>query len=780
MRPRDLEALGYEAVLGHLADFASSPGGKEACRALRPAGERQAAAAALEATWQCLRLIEREGPIPLGEFPDIRSSISRARHEGFVLDGKSLVEIRAVLQAAHGVRLFLQRHARDLARLADLPQRLVSPASLRATLERTLDADGAVTDDASDELADVRHTLRRLRERLTRRLEQMLSRPGMEGLLSDRYITVRNNRFVIPVKTAAAARIGGIVQDRSISGETTFIEPLFAVEMNNELLIAEREEERLVRRVLADLTAVVRAEADTVQGVYGALVEIDALHARARFAQSYNCTLPELGEDIDLRRARHPGLMIAGRPVVPIDLVLPRGKRLLVISGPNTGGKTVALKTLGLLALMSQSGMLVPVAEGSRLPCFDAVYADLGDEQSIERNLSTFSAHIVNLIDIMERLRPGFLVLLDEPGVGTDPEEGAALGIGVIRFLARSGGYVAATTHFTALKVFALTDESCVTAAVEIDLESMSPRYNLVYHSVGESMALPIARRLGLPGAVLQAAETAMGEDSRALSAAMERLEIARRRYEERMTALAERERASEEARRESAALLAELRARRQRHWAEELRQARAFVREVRERGRQMLAQIEAGRARKRDLDRLVRNELSTIGRQECGAPQEDAQPSGPPEPGDAIRVGNTGIRGELLSIQGDRAWIQRGSMRFEVPARDLRRERNASRRQNLETVTIHRDAPSEETASEIHLVGLRARDALAELDSFLDRAVHRGLASVRIVHGIGSGALRRAVADYLSASPYCVDFRPGEPGEGGSGVTVATLVEMA
>jgi DNA mismatch repair protein MutS2 len=774
VRQRDLKALEFEVVVNRVADFAVSPGGKEACRSLSPTPNRELAAAMLESTWQCLRLIEQSGLIPLGEFPDIRASVNRAAHEGFVLDGKSLVDIRTVMQTARAVQVFLHKHTTALPQLVELPARLMLLPALRNTLERTLDTDGGVTDDASEELAEVRRTLRRLRDRLTRRLDQLLTRPGMEEVLSDRYVTMRNNRFVIPVKTGAAAQVGGIVQDRSVSGETMFIEPLFAVEMNNELLVAAREEERLIRRVLADLTDLVRADVDSIQSTYAVLVEVDLLHARARFGQEYRCTLPAFDDEIRLTRAHHPGLMINRRDVVPIDLYLTSGKRVLVISGPNTGGKTVALKTLGLLSVMAQSGILLPVDEGSKLPCFKAVYADVGDEQSIEHNLSTFSAHVANLIDIMAHPGTGALVLLDEPGVGTDPEEGAALGIGVIEVLANAGARVAVSTHFNAVKVFALSNEACVTAAVQFDLESMSPRYNLVYHSVGESMALPIARRLGLPETALRAAETAQSEGTKALAAAMRRLESTRRHYEERLATIEERERAAASAQRESDGLLAELRQKRQRKWADELREARAFVRDVRDRGRRLLADIEAGQADRRDLDRSVRSETHAI-RQKESASEDSPPPQETPELGEMIRVANTGIRGELLSIHGERAWIRRGSMRFEVPAKELRRD-DQHVPGPTSSVQVQVGLRPDAAASEVNLVGLRVREALAELEVFLDRAVRTGLYSVRIIHGVGSGALRRAVADHLSMSAYCTEFRAGEPAEGGAGVTIARL----
>jgi DNA mismatch repair protein MutS2 len=529
--------------------------------------------------------------------------------------------------------------------------------------------------------------------------------------------------------------------------------------------------------VLADLTALVRGDADSLRATYDGLVQLDVLHARARFAVEHRCTQPRFEKDaIKLLGARHPGLMVSGRNVVPIDVVLPQGKRVLIISGPNTGGKTVALKTLGLLSLMAQSGILLPVEEGSYLPCFKSVFADVGDEQSIERSLSTFSAHVANLVDILRQPDDLCLVLLDEPGVGTDPEEGAALGIGVIQALQEKGAVVVASTHFAAIKVFALSDDAWATAAVQFDVDTMSPSYHLLYHSVGESMALPIARRLGLPDAALRLAEEAQTDSARNLATAMERLQSARREYEQRLAAIEAREAETAKARQEAESLLGELREKRKRQWTTELREARAFVRDVKERGRQMLREIEAGRANRQSLSEFAKAQADTIAeRQHDVQPQPVATPI--PTPGDEIQVADTSIRGELLSVQGDRAWIQRGSMRFEVPAKELRRlsKTKPDTRLPAESVSIVSEPPAD-IQREVNLVGLRTREALSQVDTFLDRAVRSGYSQVRIIHGVGSGALRRAVADYLSTSPYCVSFRPGEPGEGGGGVTIATL----
>jgi DNA mismatch repair protein MutS2 len=774
VRPRDLAALELDPVRQRLADFACSPAGKEACRRLQPSADRLAVQRELDATQQCCRLIETCGSLPLGEFPDVRGAIRTAAHEGFVLDGKALVEIRSVLDAAALIRGFLNQHVAPFPELAGLPQRIVPLRELHTTLQRALDDGGDVSDDASDELAGIRRELRHLRGRLQRKLEDLLTRPGMADMISDQYVTVRNNRFVVPIKTVAAAQFEGVVQDRSGSGETMFIEPLFAVELNNRLIVAAKEEERLVRRILADLTELVRTEHLLLLETFAALVEIDALAARARFALYYHCTQPQLNdEEILLRAARHPILLFGEQPVTAIDLLLPRGKRVLVITGPNTGGKTVALKTLGLLALMAQSGLMIPVAEGSCLPCFAAVFADVGDEQSITRSLSTFSAHVANLTEILERPERPTLVLLDEPGVGTDPEEGAALGIGMIRVLQERGMRVAVTTHYAAIKVFALGDEGCATAAVEFDLESLTPQYRLVYHSVGESLALPIARRLGLPEAVLVEAQAARSEQARALETAMARLEETRRQYEEKLADAESRRRVAAQAQQEAQRLLAELQEKQRRRWADELAEARDFVRTLKQQGRDLLAAIERGEVDRRRLGQLVAEHQTAIVEQEAAQQQRQPAAGRAPEIGDQVELSGQGIRGQLLSVEGERAWIQRGSLRFEVPHAALRRVEAA-----LVTPRIDvRIQPSaDDVRPEISLLGLRAKQAVDELQHFLDRAAQAHHPSVRIIHGVGSGALRRAVSDYLATSPYCTGFRHADPRDGGAGVTVVDL----
>ena len=459
--------------------------------------------------------------------------------------------------------------------------------------------------------------------------------------------------------------------------------------------------------------------------------------------------------------------------MTPIDVRLPADKDVLVITGPNTGGKTVALKTLGLCALMAQSGLLIPAAEGARLPCFSGVFADVGDEQNIERNLSTFSAHIANLCDIFAADLRTALVLLDEPGVGTDPDEGAALAIGLVQRLAHAHARVAITTHYNPVKLFAIGDPRCAVAAVDFEVETLTPRYSLSYHSLGRSLALPIAERLGLPEPVLTAARAAQSPESRALSDALAQLEDARRRFEDQLAEVTRRRTELEGREAETQRLLDEVRQRRRTAWNDELREAREFVRQLKADGRAALAELRRSGDRAA-LERFLREREQAIALRTTEPPPVSRTPAatGPLRPGDTVEVGDRGIRGELLSIDGERAWIQRGTLRFEVPSGQLR----PAGRETAAGVHVHVARADDAGGMEISLIGLRAREAVDQLQRFLDRAVQAQHRSVRIIHGVGSGALRRAVQEYLVASPYCSDFREGEPNEGGAGVTVAEL----
>ncbi|MBM4265121.1 MAG: endonuclease MutS2 [Deltaproteobacteria bacterium] len=799
MRAKDLETLELDRLLDELARHASSTAGQEACRALRPRTELTAVRDELQRVADLLA-ISGDEPVPIGGFPDIRPHLAMSHTIGARLSGTELLEVASTLGAVRRLRGYLRSHA------SERPLLLASLASLHPLpdldrrLADTLDDEGGLREDASPALRAVRRELRGLRSEIEARLTRLFRGSSGERLFAEPYVTLRNGRFVVPVRAQASAELPGIVQDRSSSGETLFVEPLFAVEPNNRLLIAAREEAEEEARILADLTGLVGENADALGEAFEALVDLDTLAARATFARRHGAICPRIDDAGDasaairLRKARHPLLVLTGRPVTPIDVELEAGLRLLVITGPNTGGKSVALKTLGLAAAMAQSGIPILATDDSALPLVGGLWTDIGDRQDVADDLSTFSGHVHNLAEILTASEPGSLVLLDEPGTGTDPDDGAALARVLLQDLVDRGAWVLATTHFQTVKVFALGAERATVAAVDFEPETFAPRYRLIYGSVGPSLGLDMARRLGLPSSLLAAAERERDVASRSFGAAVERLEAERRRYEATAGELeVERDRLRE-AQVEHKALADELREKRRRKWADELGEAKRFADELRSEGRRLLAETKRDprsqglllkQAGQEQRARIDSREREIAGDAPAPTPTDAASI----RPGDQVEVLGSGVRGTLVKIEGQRAQISRGALRFDAPVGKLRRISGAAAPKRP-AVPMHRlvretDPESElerprsaaaVPSAELNLVGARVAPALARLETFLDRAALDDRTSVRIVHGHGTGALRDAVREYLAGSPYVDRFEEADPHGGGSGATIAHL----
>jgi DNA mismatch repair protein MutS2 len=465
--------------------------------------------------------------------------------------------------------------------------------------------------------------------------------------------------------------------------------------------------------------------------------------------------------------------LATGKPVVPIDLLIPEGKSGLIITGPNTGGKTAALKTLGLLCLMAQSGLLVPAEEESCLPIFAGIFADIGDAQSLEQSLSTFSAHVRNVAEILRELTVPALVLFDEPGGGTDPLEGGALACGLLVHLKERGARVAASTHLTPVKLFALADGDYQVAAVDFALDTLTPHYLLHYDAVGQSLGLPMARRLGLPAEVCAAAEATLSDEARQLSQVIAQLEETRATLERERTVVASEREQAAALRVRQQALLAETEEKRRHLWQEELAEARLLVRRVREEGREIVARLRAARPRARqELTQFLYEQQATITAKEHEIRPPLIEDTTPPQIGDEVEVRDGKIRGELVAMHGERARIRRGGLTFEVAATEVRKV-VSHKREHQVRVAVTSSAPG---LPEINLLGLRVHEALPRLEAFLDQAVLSRQPSVRIVHGMGTGALRRAVREYLANSPYCASYNEPSRSEGGGGVTIAEL----
>lgn len=774
MRERDLKALEFDKVVALITDLAVSAPGRRKAAALRPSTDAEDVRAQLRTTAELTKLRARSGGLPIDEFADQRELMLAVAPEGAVLGGEALVKVRDFVVAARTAEAFLRSRVEASPHLGALVRDLVAPKELADALLRMLADDGGLLDDASPELKRLRTRLRDQRLELETRLARSLNAAGMEPFVSDYVVTVRNRRFVLPLKLNYTERLEGVVQDRSVSGETLFVEPMWAVELNNRLLLIEREAAAEEYRLLMRLSAMVRGYTPELELSFAALTELDALNARAIFAARFDCIEPELSTtELQISAARHPLLVATGREVVPVDLRIGPGQHGIVISGPNTGGKTVALKTLGLFALMAQAGILIPAATGSKLKVFRSIFADIGDEQSIAASLSSFAAHVVNLTAIVKALAEPALVILDEPGGGTDPVEGAALAIGTMDYLAARDCIVAIATHSTAVKLHAYSRAGFDAAAVDFDPERLVPLYRLKPHTIGQSYGLAVARRIGLPDAIVAAAEAALPAGSAELAEALRRLEQERAGVKEQAAELSTREHALVMREREAAAAAER---ERQRLAAEraELRDAGArILAEIRHDGSAVIEALRSQTRTRHDLSRVVAEAERKLDLTIPAADQPRAESTEPLRAGDQVELG--GIRGELLLIEPGKAVFGRGGLRIEVAPERLRRVHPARPVTTPVPVTV---TTARSPASELVLVGERTGDALRRLEEFLDQAYLTNQKEVRVVHGIGSGALKKAIHDYLSTSPYSAGFRQAEPHQGGAGATIVVIRE--
>ena len=773
MRSRDLRALEFDKVLGLVTAQAVSEPGRRKIQALSPSTDPDEVRRRLTATSELVELRTHAGSLPMGEFKDQNPLFVVAAMEGATLDGKSLLDVRQFVLAARHLEAFLRSRCERFPAVAELARSLLAPKELADALLKALADDGGLLDDASRELKRLRTRLRDERAELETRLARMLDQTGMQPFLTDHLVTIRNRRFVLPMKPNYAERLEGIVQDRSVSGETLFVEPLWAVDLNNRLMMLEREVEAEERRILGQLTSMVRSYLPQLRMTFEALVALDALNARAVFAQRYNCVEPEIAEaGLTLNAARHPLLMASARTVVPIDVHIAPERHGIVISGPNTGGKTVALKTIGLLCLMAQSGLLVPAEHGTRLMVFSSVCADIGDEQSIEADLSTFSAHIANLAEILRELKEPALIILDEPGAGTDPAEGGALTIGLIEYLAARRCLVAIATHSTAVKLYAYGSTELESAAVDFDERTLTPRFTIKPHTVGQSYGLAVAERLGLPAELVRAAQQARPAGSAELEDALRRLEEQRRELARQVEEIRSRERERREAHL-AAVQAAEEAERRATAEREKVRgEYRQLVTEFNRDSARLLAELKSSRRPRGEIRQFLERNAGEMAQLAPEAPSEPADTQ-PLKVGDLVELVDSDIQGELLTLEPDKAIIARGGLRIEVAPSRLRRARSRARPAAPAAVTVN---TSRSEAVEVNLIGMRATDALRRLEEFLDQAYLTNQAEVRVIHGVGSGALRKAVRDYLSTSPYCTAFHEAEPQAGGAGATIVQI----
>jgi DNA mismatch repair protein MutS2 len=787
VNPHALDVLEFAPVLALVAGRAASPLGREAVLARSPAvsvGDVRRELGRVEETARFLSEKPGWGPPPI---PDARAPVRRLHIEGSVLEPLELHAVGVLLASARQLAEEIGRRQTRYAALDTLRDLLFSERALETEIGRTVDAEGTVLDTASPELRRIRDALRRAHSRIVRKLEEVVRSLPERYVVADASVTIRNGRYVIAIRREGKGEVGGVVVDESASGATLFVEPPAGIQLMNELGELEREEAREVRRILRELTRRLAPVAEPLAGSQGALVDFDSLHARARTALEWRADTPEIldagAESFAVVGGRHPLLLARLGDVVPFDLAMEPGERVLMVSGPNTGGKSVFLKAMGLLAALAQSGVIPPVRTGTRLPVFAQIYADIGDEQSIEGSLSTFSAHLVNLKEIVLGAGADSLVLIDEMGTGTDPAEGAALARAVLEALARRGALTIATSHLGALKHLDGEGSRVVNASLQFDPDRMEPTYHLLKGRPGRSYGLAIARRLGLPGDLLDAAEGYISREQVEVETLLEKLErrekearelvarLAREReittdlrdrLEKREAELRERERTAERrARDEARRVLMEARG--------EVEEA---IREVR--GADAEAVEEASRRARRRIEEAARRQVEVRPRE----PRPQRR-SGRVEVGQRVRMSETGTTGKVAEIRDERAWVETGGLRFEIALADLAplEDGGAERREVQEARRAPAYVgPTPDATSEVDLRGLHVEEVELELARALDAAVLADLPELRIIHGKGTGAVRGRVIELLRADRRVQAFRLGLPNEGGAGVTIAKV----
>jgi DNA mismatch repair protein MutS2 len=785
---KSLLTLELPAVLNMLAQEAVSDGAKERALGLMPSGDSKEVIRRLEETTAAKTLMAtRQSPSFYG-LKDVRPSLSRADMGGS-LNTTELLDIARVLQCARLVRGYIADDGAGKTCIDHLFFALRANKFLEEKITSSIVGEDEIADCASTELADIRRRMRAAAARARDSLQKIISSPSYAKVLQEPIITMRSDRYVVPVKTENKSAIPGLVHDISSSGMTVFIEPMAAVKANNELRELAAKEKLEIERILALLSAECAEYKDDIGEDFDILLRLDLIFAKAKLSYKLDCQCPEISEDraVVLRRARHP--LLDQSRAVPISLELGGDFDTLVITGPNTGGKTVSLKTIGLLAAMTQCGLHIPTSDGSRLPVFTHILADIGDEQSIEQNLSTFSAHMTNIVNILEECDERSLLLFDELGAGTDPTEGAALAISIIEYARGRGAVIAATTHYAELKVYATNERGVQNASCEFDVETLRPTYHLLVGIPGKSNAFAISKRLGLREDIIEDAKNRVSSDSASFEATIEKLEQTRMMLEKDRNEAAQKLREAEENRKKSAALKAELEVKLEKSELKSRREAERILNDARDTAEEVFAQLdEMKKHASEDEDNRRINEARSQLRRQLNMKEESLRParieeteeksSRPVRAGDTVKIKSMGLQADVISVSADRTLTLRAGI-MNITAKEdevlLLDEKKVKHKKEKASVSIQ-GCGSASLSPEIDLRGMESLDGVLAAERYIDSAIMAKMHTVTIIHGKGTGALRTAIQQMLRKNKYVKSFRLGRYGEGESGVTVVEL----
>lgn len=786
---KSLNILELPVVLDMLAAEAVTDGGKEACRSLRPSSDRLEVKNRLAETSAAKEMMVVRGSPSLSGIKDIRPSLSRADLGGS-LNTIELLNIARVLQCARLVKGYTSDDKFGKSCIDHLFAALHANRFLEEKITGSIVGEDEIADSASSELANIRRKIRAASARVRDCLQKIISSPSYAKVLQEPIITMRSDRFVVPVKAECKGAIPGLVHDISASGATLFIEPMAAVKANNELRELAAKEKTEIERILAELSADCAAHAEDIASDYSYLITLDGIFARAKLSYKLNGIEPELREKgVVLRRARHP--LLPKDKAVPISLELGEDFDTLIITGPNTGGKTVTLKTIGLLNVMAQCGLHIPANDGSGVPVYRHVLADIGDEQSIEQNLSTFSAHMTNIVHILNECDADSLLLFDELGAGTDPTEGAALAIAVIEHARKVGANVAATTHYAELKVYATNENGIQNASCEFDVETLSPTYRLLVGVPGKSNAFAISERLGLSKEIIDDAKARIGVQNASFEATIEKLEQTRALLERDRAETAKKLREAEESAKKAAFLRAELSVRLEKADEKAKRDAERIIAEARQTAENTFAELDEMRRKMNDDEQTqeinhARSELrrklnESQGKLKAKAPE---QPKGEKKSARDVRAGDTveiksmGVKAEVIDVNPDGTLnLRAGIMNVKLKPDDVYLIEGYAAKQKKQSVTLAGStAPRAAVSPEIDLRGMESIEAVNAAEQYIDSAVMGKLKTVTIIHGKGTGALRAAVQQMLKRNKAVKSYRLGRFGEGESGVTIVEL----
>ncbi len=806
------QILEFEKIKEEITKFCASGLGKSLAEELKPITDLQDIERLLNIISEMRNIHITEGSLPLGGLYDIKHLLKKASISGSILETDELLLIASTAGVARKVKGFAKDFLEKYPLLYEIIQDISIFTDLEESIYGCIDHEGNILDTASPELFRIRRAIVSLRDKITRQLESILHSPYYQTAIQDNLITIRNDRYVIPIKQNFKSSFPGVLQGRSASGSTAFIEPISVVDMNNQLHELLNEELAEIRRILKWLTDKVRDVLSELDRTVKILAELDFINAKALFCTKLNSTKPQINDIgyIEIYKARHPILQMklerqttninkeetlnrdnSPQKIVPIDFRIGKEFNTIVITGPNTGGKTVALKTVGLLTLMMQSGLHVPVKEGSQMAVFNEVFADIGDEQSIEQNLSTFSSHITRIIKIIEQLDDSSLVLLDELGAGTEPSEGSALGMAILDYLHSRGVRTIATTHHDSLKAHAYTTEGMENASVAFDLETLQPTYELRIGMPGSSNALKIADRLGLSKEIIDNAKNYLEPGSIQISDLISSVEEMQRKLEEQQKIAEEKTIRASKVQQEHEQLIKQIKTKRKDIERSALNEAEKIIQSAKKLVEDTIAEIQKEKASTESIRRTqqslakAKEEIKLAIKQISSEPSEDSEinindkelSAEDIKPGDEVFIRSLNISGTVISKPDSKGmvFVRSGSAKISVPLTELRLFFQKPKQNKLEPSTVI--LPAKSGISDIlDLRGYRITEAIEKADKHLDDAALAGLKSISIIHGKGTGALRKAVTEMLIEHPHVANFRLGQQNEGGQGITIVEL----